>query len=79
MTKIRIMKLQTMNSQLKIGKNLKNARIKAKLTQKQVAQKVGVHANYYARIERDEENPSLEIIKKLTKILNVKSSDILPF
>ena len=68
-----------MNSGYKIGKNLKKARIKAKLTQKQVAEKADVHVNYYARIERDEENPSLEILKKLTKILKVKSSDILPF
>jgi len=63
----------------KIGKNLKKARLNAKLTQKQVAEKIEVHVNYYARVERDEENPSLEILKKLTKILKVKSSDILPF
>lgn len=47
--------------------------LKAKLTQKEVAEKAGVHTNYYARVERDEENPSLEILKKLTKILKVKS------
>lgn len=68
-----------MNAQTKIGKNLKKARIKAKLTQKTVSELVDVHVNYYARIERDEETPSLEILKKLAKILKVKSSDILPF
>lgn len=35
--------------------------------------------DYYARIERGEENPSLEIIKGLTTALKIKSSDILPF
>lgn len=68
-----------MNVQTKIGKNLKKARLKAKLTQKRVAELADLHVNYYARVERDEENPSLEILKKLTKILKVKSSDILPF
>lgn len=54
-------------------------RLKAKLTQKELAEKLGVHVNYYARIERGEENPSLETLKKLTKILKIKSSDILSF
>jgi transcriptional regulator with XRE-family HTH domain len=68
-----------MNSQQKIGKNLRNARLKAKFTQKELAEKAGVHVNYYARLERGEENPSLETLKKLTKILKIKSSDILSF
>lgn len=59
--------------------NLKKARIKSKLTQKQLAEKLGINTNYYARIERGEVNPSLETLKQLTKILKVKSSDILPF
>lgn len=63
----------------KIGKNLKKARLNTKMTQKQVAEKAGINTNFYARIERDEENPSLEVLKNLAKILKVKSSDILPF
>lgn len=35
--------------------------------------------NYYARIERGEENPSFEVIKGLTAALKIKSSDFLPF
>lgn len=41
--------------------------------------KIGISANYYARIERGEENPSFEILKGLTAALKVKSSEILPF
>ena len=63
----------------KIRKELKAARLRAKLTQKVLAKKLDVHVNYYARVERGEETPSLEVLKKLTKILKVKSSDILPF
>ena len=62
-----------------IGKNLKKARLQLKLTQVEVAESVGVHPNYYARIERDLETPSLETLKKILKALKVKSSSILPF
>ncbi len=68
-----------MNPKPKIRKNLKAARLKAELTQKDLAKKIGVHVNYYARVERGEEDPSLEVLKKLTKILKIKSSDILQF
>lgn len=62
-----------------IRKKLKKSRLKANLTQKELADKLGLHVNYYARLERGEENPSLETLKKLTKILKIKSSDILSF
>lgn len=35
----------------KIGKNIKKARKQTGLTQFEVAGKVGIHFNYYARIE----------------------------
>jgi transcriptional regulator with XRE-family HTH domain len=63
----------------KIGKNLKQLRKEMKLTQVQLAKKAGISSNYYARIERDEENPSLEVLKELSKALKVKSSEILDF
>ena len=68
-----------MNPKTKVRKTLKSARLKAELTQKDIAKKIGVHVNYYARVERGEEDPSLEVLKKLTKILKIKSSDILQF
>ena len=68
-----------MDSMDQVGKRLKKARIQAKLTQAEVAQKIEVHVNYYARIERGEVTPSLDTLKALVKALKVKSSDILPF
>ena len=35
--------------------------------------------NYYARIERGEENPSYEVLEKIIKALKVKSSEVFPF
>lgn len=68
-----------MTSQPIFGKNLKLARKNAELTQQQVAEKAKVHANYYARIERGEENPSYETIERIIKALKIKSSQVLPF
>lgn len=68
-----------MGSQKKIGENLKKVREQASLTQVELAGKVGVHPNFYARLERGEETASLETLEKIFKVLKVKSSDILPF
>jgi transcriptional regulator with XRE-family HTH domain len=62
-----------------LGKNLKSARVKAKMTQQEVADKAGMHVNYYARIERGEVNPSQEKLYGIVKALKVKSSKILPY
>ncbi len=53
-----------MGSQIKFGKNIRIVRSKMGLTQKQVADKAKMHVNYYARIERGEENPSYEALEK---------------
>lgn len=51
-----------MGSQAELGKNIKKARNKAGLTQAQVAEKAGIHTNYFARVERGEhENPAFFI------------------
>ena len=63
----------------KIGKKLKEARKKLNMTQIDIANKADISVNYYARIERDEQNPTLETMERILKVLKVKSSDILPF
>lgn len=63
----------------KVGRNLKKARKQKELTQVQVAEKVDIHPNYYAKIERGEIQPALDTLEKIFKVLGVKSSDILPF
>jgi transcriptional regulator with XRE-family HTH domain len=63
----------------KIGKKLKDARKKLGLKQSDVAEKAEISVNYYARIERNEENPTLETLERVLKALKLKSSDVLPF
>ena len=54
-----------MSSQEEIGRKIKKARQKVEMTQADVAEKAGIHVNYFARIERGEANPSIEIIEKI--------------
>lgn len=68
-----------MDTSKQIGDKIKEIREKAKLTQAQVAQKARIHCNYFARLERGEVNPSVEIVQNIAKALKVKSGDILPF
>ena len=68
-----------MDTQKKIGKNLKKARKNLGLKQSEVAKKAGISSNYYAMVERGEKNPSSKILEDIFKVLKVKSSDILPF
>lgn len=62
-----------------LGQKLKEIRQRKIMTQAEVATKANITINYYARIERGEENPSFEILKRLATALKVKSSDFLPF
>ena len=63
----------------KAGLKLKAARKKKNMTQAEVAKKAGLGTNYYACIERGEENPSGNKLESIFKVLGVKSSKILPF
>lgn len=62
-----------------IGKNIKEARAAARLTQLEVAEKAGINVNYYAKIERGEAISSLMTLKKILKVIGAHSSIILPF
>lgn len=63
----------------KIGIKLKKKRLSLGLTQTDVATNAEISVNYYARIERDEENPTIETLERVLKVLKVRSSDILSF
>lgn len=64
-------------SRIELGNKLRKVREEAKLTQAEVAAKAGIHVNYYARIERGEENPSFEKLQGIMKALKLKSLNII--
>lgn len=62
-----------------LGSKLRKTRESKKLTQSEVASRAGIHVNYYARIERGEENPSFEVLYAISRALKVKVADLFPF
>lgn len=60
-----------------LGDKLRRVREDLDLTQAEVAEKADLHVNYYARIERGEENPSFEKLQGIMKVLKIKSLDLL--
>lgn len=59
-----------------IGARIKSIRIKKKLTQEQVSEKMGIHTNYLSSIERGMENPTLNTIINLSNSLGVDIGEI---
>ena len=55
-----------------LAKILKTARKKAGLTQAEVAEKAGIHFNYYARVERGEATPRVDIVENIAKALKIE-------
>ncbi len=62
-----------------IGKNIRKIREKQGRFQVEVAEEAGIDTSYFARVERGEANPSLEVIYAIVKALHTKASNILPF
>lgn len=61
------------------GIRLKKFRSKAKLTQEELAEKIGLSRDFIALLETGRRRPSVKTIQKLARVLRVKSSDLLPF
>ena len=51
--------------------NLREARKLSGMTQKEVAEKVGIARSTYALYETGERSPDVEVVKKLATVLNV--------
>lgn len=58
------------------GNIFKEARLKIGLTQHELAEKAGIHPNTYAKIERNEQEPAFDTVKKLANVLKLKLEDI---
>lgn len=63
----------------KVAKALKKLRTELDLTQAEVAEKAKMSMNYYAKVERGELKPSVEIYERIAKALKATASDIFPF
>jgi transcriptional regulator with XRE-family HTH domain len=61
----------------KVANIFREARQKQGLTQSQAAGKAGLNSNHYAKIERGEQDPSTESLRKIVKALNIDPSKVL--
>ncbi len=78
MTKI-IFSVKIIITMKKGGKKVKNLiklRKEAKMTQTQLAEKVGVNSNTISQYELGKREPSLEILKKISQELNCSLDEL---
>ena len=54
-----------------LGQNLQNLRKNNRISQKEMAEKLGVNVNTYANWENDRTQPSIEILIKIAQMLNI--------
>lgn len=59
-----------------LGERIKALRSGTHLTQEQVADKIGISRQKYARIENGTNNITLEILAQIAKVLGVQVADI---
>lgn len=58
---------------MSIGQNIKTYRKKAKLTQKDLAEKAKMSRSYLADLEADRYNPSVDTLKSIAEALDIQS------
>jgi transcriptional regulator with XRE-family HTH domain len=60
-----------------LGKNLRRARERLKLTQEEVGHRSGVHPTEVSRIEGGKRDPRVSTLERLAKAVGVSPSDLL--
>lgn len=63
----------------RLGKRIKQLRKKGKLTQEQLAEMVKVTPKYIQYIESAKRIPSLKLLYRIAKALNIKTKELFPF
>jgi len=60
-----------------LGETLRQARLKAQLTQEALAVKAGLSREYVSKIESGHQSPTVETLLKLCQAIGVRASDII--
>ena len=60
-----------------IGRHIRSARMRMELSQEDVAQRAGISATYYGKIERGDIRPNLNRLADLCLVLQVPIEDLL--
>ena len=62
-----------------LGKNIKKYRLNLKLTQEELAEKVGIHPTYVGKLESGKNNPSTIMLYKISRALKISLCDLFDF
>jgi len=68
-----------MNIKRAVGKRIKAVRQQNVLTQDQLAEQVGLSSKYISGIERGVENPTMDILIRMAKVLGIEPYDLFLF
>ena len=60
------------NYRVVLGATIRKKRKRSGFTQEVLAEKAGLHPNYFGRVERGEEAVSLESLRRIAKALGVR-------
>lgn len=60
----------------KLGKRVRKARKDRKMSQEELADRVGLHYTTISRIERGISNPPVQTVNKIAKALKIDMSDL---
>ena len=66
-----------MDIRKRLGSNLKRLRLMQGWSQEEFADRAGIHRTYVSDIERAARNPTITIVEKLAKPLQVSASALL--
>ena len=70
--------LRKWGGDMKIGENIRHARQKAGLTQKELGEKLGISQAAVGQFESDKANPKIETLLKIATALNIQLSELVP-
>ena len=62
-----------------VGRNIKLARIRANLTQEQLAERADISSSYVSAIERGKQSVSLEYMNRIADALEIAVTDLLSY
>jgi transcriptional regulator with XRE-family HTH domain len=62
---------------MRFAENVHRLRLKNKLSQKELAKRVGISVSYVSMLERGHRSPPLETVEKLAKSLGVPPTKLL--
>ncbi len=61
----------------KFGRKVKTLRLQKNMSQGNLAKKLGVHSTYISKIERGEQNMSIQGLEKLAQAIGVSVDELL--